>query len=107
MKLDQLLFIGTHGHVKAVSKEDGSDVWCTSLPKTGYEVVTLLFEDGVLFAGSNGSVFSLDPHNGSILWSNSLTGLGFDHMVLATIHGAAGLPQHSSAKDDAQQRNSN
>lgn len=100
MKLDQLLFIGTQGHVTAVSKEDGSDVWCTSLPKTGFRVVTLLFEDGVLFAGSNGSVFGLDPNDGSILWSKPLHSLGVGHMVLATIHGAAGLPQHSSAEDD-------
>ena len=104
MRPDQLLFIGTHGHVKAIAKEDGSDVWSISLPGTGYEVVTLLFEDGILFAGSNGKVFGVDPRDGSILWSNPLSGLGYDHMVLATIRGAAGLPQHSSVRDSDWQR---
>lgn len=106
MRLDQLLFIGTNGHVRAIAKDDGSDAWSISLPGTGYEIVTILFEDGILFAGSNGKVFGLNPHDGSILWSNSLSGLGYDHMVLATIRGAAGLPQHSSARDTDSQRES-
>lgn len=106
MQLDQLLFLGTHGHVKAVRKDDGSDVWVVSLPGTGYEVVTLLYEDGTLFAGSNGKLFGLDPSDGSILWSNSLSGLGYDHMVLATVRGASGHPQHASAEDEERRRRS-
>ena len=42
------LFLGTHGHVIAVNKKDGEKVWSISLPRTGYSVVSILFEDGML-----------------------------------------------------------
>ena len=80
-----LLFIGTHGHVTAINKKTGRKVWSTSLPKTGFHIVSLLYKDGVVYAGSNGYLFALDAADGSIEWSNGLKGLGHGHMVLATV----------------------
>jgi outer membrane protein assembly factor BamB len=79
-----LLFVGTEGHVRAIDKRTGKDVWDTDLPGTGFDIVSLVHEPGVLFAGSKGLLFALDPRTGAILWKNELKGLGHGHMVLAS-----------------------
>lgn len=81
---DAFLFVGTHGHVLAIDKQDGTEIWRTSLPKTGYRPVLLLYEDGQLLVGTRGKLFALDPLDGSIRWENELTGLGHDLVALAT-----------------------
>lgn len=81
---ESLLFIGTNGHVRAVDKRTGKDVWEVSLPDTGFEIVSLLYESGVLYAASSGYVFALNPNDGSVLWKNELEGLGLEDVVLAT-----------------------
>lgn len=88
-----LLFLGTHGHVTAIHKKSGATAWSTSLPRTGYSVVSILPEDGRLLCASGGHVFALDPHDGAILWSNGLSGLGNGIVYLATMqsHGTDGL----------------
>ena len=83
-RAEDLLFIGAHGYVRAVVKEDGRQVWNTSLPSTGYEVVTLLYEDGILHAASRGLLFALDALTGEILWKNGLRGLSSGLVHLAT-----------------------
>lgn len=95
---EDLLFVGTHGWVVALHKFTGAEAWRTNLPHTGWNVVTLLHEDGVLFAATGGHVFALNPANGEIAWTNSLKGLGTSHLCLATVRqspnaGAAPLPQ--------------
>lgn len=87
-----LLFVGTYGNVRAVELETGRDLWTTSLPNTGYQLVTLLYESGRLYAGSKGKLFALEPQTGAILWENSLDGLGYDHMTLATISQSSRPP---------------
>ena len=47
-KHDHLLFAGTHGHVVAIDKRSGATVWKTQLPKSSYQVVSLLYEDGTV-----------------------------------------------------------
>lgn len=79
------LFVGTRGHVIAVNKKDGEKVWSTSLPRTGYSVVSILFEDDALFCASGGRVFALDPGTGEILWSNGLPGMGSGLVYLSTV----------------------
>jgi outer membrane protein assembly factor BamB len=78
------LFAGTYGHVMAVRKTSGRKVWDTSLPMTGYSVVSILLEDGKLFCASGGRVFALDPATGEILWSNGLKGRGTGLVFLST-----------------------
>ena len=57
MDVNELLFLGTHGHVAALQKSTGNLVWKTSLPSTGYSVVALIVEDGRLFCASGGRAF--------------------------------------------------
>jgi outer membrane protein assembly factor BamB len=78
------LFIGTHGHVAAVRKNNGRKVWDTSLPMTGYSVVSILIEDDKVFCASGGRVFALDPATGDILWKNGLKGMGTGLVYLTT-----------------------
>ena len=68
----KLLFAGTHGFVIAIDKHTGETVWETSLPSTGYSVVSILLEDGLLLCASGGRVFALDPEDGRIMWTNHL-----------------------------------
>ena len=80
----RLLYVGTFGHVVAVDQVTGATTWQTSLPRTGYEVVSIVFEHGQLFCGSGGRVFALDPATGEILWKNDLPGLRKNLMCLTT-----------------------
>lgn len=101
--VQELIFIGTYGHVAALRKSTGDVQWSTSLPGTGYGIVTLLHEDGVLFAASGGRTFALEPKGGSILWCNELPGLGSGDICLATVRASANagqdpLPQHAAAQ---------
>ena len=63
---DDLLYVGTHGHVTAISKQRGRKV-STSLPNTGYDIVTLLVENNAVYAISKGYLFALDASTGHIM----------------------------------------
>lgn len=80
------VFVGTHGHVIALNKTTGRKVWATSLPRTGYDMVSILFEDGRLFSASGGRVFALDPATGDIVWKNELKGMGSGLVYLSTVN---------------------
>lgn len=104
--LDSLLFVGTHGHVTALDRFTGEERWRTSLPSTGWSIVTLLFQDGVLHAASKGHVFAINPANGEVFWRSDLPKLGSDHVCLATTRtsanaGADPLPQVATAAGEA------
>jgi len=97
---ENFLFTGTHGHVIAIDQSDGSTVWKTSLPKTGWDVVVMLVENGRLLCGTGGRVFALDPIDGRILWENGLPGLGQGVVGLCTLRqpsGSAGAVAGQSA----------
>ena len=81
---DDLLFVGTYGHVSAIDKRNGDELWRTSLPGTGYMIVSIVYEDETLFVGSGGHVFALDPSRGDILWSNRLPGLHHGRVLVTT-----------------------
>ncbi|MBL8843554.1 MAG: PQQ-binding-like beta-propeller repeat protein [Planctomycetes bacterium] len=100
--LEQRLFVGTHGFVAALEQATGRELWRTSLPDTGYSIVTLLLEAGFLFAASGGHCFALDPESGAIAWHNELKGLGQGALCLATTRVPANasadpIPQHAAA----------
>lgn len=78
------LFLGTHGHVVALRKATGEKLWATSLPGTGFSVVSILIEDDKLFCASGGHAFALDPQDGRVLWTNDLKGLGQGMVYLTT-----------------------
>lgn len=82
---ERLLFVGTHGHVLALEKTTGQRVWERSLPRTGYSVVSIVYEDGALYCASGGRVFALDPATGDVRWENYLPGMGSGLVYLTTM----------------------
>ena len=95
---DDYLFLGTHGHVIALDKRSGETVWTTSLPKTGYQIVVMLVEDGQILCASAGRAFALDPTSGRILWDNSLPKMGQGIVVLCTVKQSAGQASAAAAQ---------
>ncbi len=81
---DDLVFVGTYGHVLAVDKQRGETLWTASLPSTGWGVVAIVYEDDTLYCASGGRLFALDPKNGHILWTNKMKGLGSGPVYLTT-----------------------
>ena len=100
---DNYLFLGTHGHVLAIDQHDGSTVWDTSLPKTGWDVVVMLVEDDKLLCGTAGRAFALDPIDGRILWENGLPGLGQGVVAMCTLRQSAGTAEAVAAQLAADQ----
>ncbi len=80
------VFVGTYGHVMALDRGNGRKVWTTSLPRTGFSAVSIVYEEGQLICGSGGRVFALDPATGEILWKNGLQGMGTGLVFLTTGH---------------------
>lgn len=101
----RFLFLGLFGHVVAVEKSTGATIWDTSLPNTGFSVVSIVYEDDRLFCASGGRAFALDPRSGEILWTNELPGLGSGPVFLATASSSPTLAaQTTLAAQDAQTR---
>ena len=70
-----LIFTGIRGHVIALDRSTGSEVWRTKLTRTDF--VNLVSDGTYIFAATSGEVYCLDPGTGSILWSNPMRRLGF------------------------------
>jgi len=83
-KHDDLLFLGTFGHVLAVEKRTGKTAWTASLPKGGYALVSIIYEDDTLFCAAGGHLYALDPKNGYLLWRNDLKGMRHGPIYITT-----------------------
>lgn len=81
---DRLLVIGASGHVAAIDKATGTEIWRASLERTGWQLVSMLIEDGIVYAASAGRLFALDQDTGRVLWRNDLRGLGYGSVTMAT-----------------------
>lgn len=78
------LYIGIKGHVLALDRSTGTELWRTKLSASDFTNVVV--DGGQIFATSKGEIFCLDA-SGSIRWHNKLKGLG---MGLVTIGSPAG-----------------
>ena len=76
------LYLGIKGHVVCLRKEDGKELWRTSLKGRGFTNV-VVEPDGV-FAYSRGILYALNADSGSVLWQNELPGLGFDACTIGS-----------------------
>ena len=89
MNTSELLFVGVKGHVVALSRLDGAEVWKTKLAGgisfVGERFVTVLVDGDRIYAHSYGKLFCLDSETGSPLWTNDLAGLGYDIATLAVV----------------------
>src|SRR5262245_35439363 len=84
------LFVGLKGHVIALNKRDGTQLWKTmlrggALTVAGDRFVTVLADGERVYAHTYGELFCLDAGTGEQLWSNELAGLGYDVAMLAVV----------------------
>jgi outer membrane protein assembly factor BamB len=82
------IYIGIGGHVVAVDRATGTEMWRTRL-RTG-AVVNLAGDDRSLFASAQGELYCLDPMTGTVLWKNQLRRLGIGLVSLLLPGGTSG-----------------
>jgi outer membrane protein assembly factor BamB len=83
-----LILTGIKGHVIALDKATGREVWRIKLKRADF--VNLLTDGNHVFAATSGEVFCLDGATGSILWNNPMKGLGLGLVSLLAANGGGG-----------------
>ncbi len=81
-KSSSLVYLGIRGHVIALSRMTGDEMWRTELK--GSTFVQVFRDQEYLYAAARGEVFCLSPETGEVLWHNPLKGLGWDLASIAT-----------------------
>ena len=71
-----IIVVGANGYVLGVDAKTGKALWITSLPRSGYNFVSTLHNNGTLYAATTGKLYGLDLFSGNILWSVGLPGMG-------------------------------
>ena len=74
-----LLHVGLKGHVLALDRDSGAEVWrreLTGVRSKTYGFVGLHRDGDRLYATYSGEVYCLDPDTGEVRWHNQLRGLG-------------------------------
>ncbi|KAJ3075310.1 hypothetical protein HK102_005638 [Quaeritorhiza haematococci] len=96
-----ILFVATHGKVRAFSKPANNSIgyiskelWQYNFPGGGYDTPTLLFDSSpqstaVIFVAGNGRVACLNVTNGSEVWKIKLPGMVGTWVSLADAKGGA------------------
>lgn len=87
MNNDQFIFVGIGGHVAALDRLSGVEVWRTKVK--GNDFVNVCFVEGKLYATSGGEITCLDKYTGAVVWHNKLKGLGTG---LVTVAGDSSIP---------------
>lgn len=83
------LILGINGHVVAINKDDGSELWRKKL-KSG--TITVVSSDNTkVYASSSGHLFCLDKATGEQIWTNSLKGLGYGTCIIDVGNHAASV----------------
>jgi outer membrane protein assembly factor BamB len=68
------LYIGLGGHVVAIDRATGAEIWRCKLRRTSF--VTIAVEPDAIYAGAGGELYCVDPATGHIRWHNKLRGFG-------------------------------
>lgn len=83
------IFVGVTGHVLALSREGGAELWRTKLV-SGYNALVIV-EWPDVYAACHGELYRLEHGTGDILWKNKMKGLGYQVMTIAPVpRGLAG-----------------
>jgi outer membrane protein assembly factor BamB len=91
-----MIVIGIGGHVLALDRATGQEVWRTKLK--GSDFVNVAVDGRDVFATSRGQLYCLETSTGTIRWQNELKGLGWG---LVSIAGSGAV---TSAEAERQQR---
>jgi len=90
------LYIGIKGHVVAVDRTTGSELWRTHLAGSSY--ATVYSDAGGLYAGAQGKLYSLDRTTGRVLWKNDLSGLGYNLIAFSCNSGVAAAAEETARR---------
>ena len=74
-----VLYVGIKGHVLALDRLTGTELWRTKLQGARmkvYDFVHVHRDGEQLYAAYNGEIYCLDPKTGALRWHNQLRGLG-------------------------------
>ncbi|MGH7532800.1 MAG: PQQ-binding-like beta-propeller repeat protein [Gemmatimonadales bacterium] len=96
-RLSDSLFIGVGGHVVAIDRSTGQEIWRTKVKMSS--VTTVSIAGDRILAGAQGELCCLDAGTGSILWRNKLRGLGMG--VVLFPDGSAGAIAAAAAQAGA------
>lgn len=78
MNPDEILLLGLNRSVTAISRADGSILWCTTLPESSANsFVSVVSDRRQVFATCHGVLYCLDLRTGDLLWTNPLKGYGY------------------------------
>jgi outer membrane protein assembly factor BamB len=83
-----VILTGIKGHVLALDKATGREVWRTKLKAADF--VNLATDGSRVFAATSGEVFCLDGATGTVLWNNPMKGLGLGLVSLLTGNESGG-----------------
>ena len=92
------LLVGMHGYAYRIDAGSFGQLWYASLPKAGYNQVSVLARNGQVFAGSNGYAYRIDLSSGKVRDSLLVSGpigvgdytttlAGGDGMLYVATHG--------------------
>lgn len=96
------LYIGLGGHLVAIDRATGAEIWRTKLRSSSF--VTISVEPDAVYAGANGELYCVDPATGAIRWHNRLKGLGMSVVAFGgsnVTSPAAAAAAHAAAASAA------
>ena len=96
------VYVGIKGHVVALDRATGSELWRTRIK--GGDFVNVAFLDGQLFATTRGEAFRLDETTGAVLWNNKLEGLGLGLVSIASAGGPSSGNALTAAEEERRKR---
>ena len=97
--LADTIFIGMRGHVLALDRHSGNEIWRTHLKSCQFVNVSLDGPD--LFATTVGEIFCLDPTTGRLLWNNPLRGMGYGLICIASASSQAPLAEEMHRQEQS------
>ena len=74
MRNENILHLGIGGHLVALDKATGTELWRVKLRGSGF--VTVSFDEASVYGSSYGEIFCLEQTTGQLRWHNKLKGLG-------------------------------
>ena len=97
--LAETVFIGMRGHVLALDRRTGGELWRTPLKSCGFVNVSLDGPD--LLATTHGEIFCLNPVTGHIRWNNPLRGMGYGLICIAGASAQAPLAEEHHRQEQS------